>query len=89
MTSKINCQEDIETIREEHDTLHSESDDTTTPIEHADLSCQICHNTDKSETTHFKRFKEYLNNNFGNFNYTNPTIRRFEDLRTRVPNRST
>src|SRR3990170_8230346 len=84
MTLKINRWEDIETIREEHDTLHADSEDTTAPIEHADLSCQLCHNTDKSESTHFKRFKEYLNNNFGSFNYTNPTIRRFEDLRTPV-----
>src|SRR3989337_641952 len=84
MTAKINRWEDIEAIREEHDTLHADSEDTTVSIEHADLSCQLCHNTDKSETTHFKRFKEYLNKNFGNFNYTNPTIKRFEDLRTPV-----
>src|SRR3990170_3872935 len=84
MTIKINRWEDIETIREEHDTLHTDSGETLVPIAHADISCQICHSTDKAETTHFKRFKEYLNNNFGNFNYTNPTIRRFEDLRTPV-----
>src|SRR3990170_8136534 len=84
MTTKINRWEDIETIREEHDTLHADSGDTLVPITHADISCQICHSTDKAETTHFKRFKEYLNKNFGNFNYTNPTIRRFEDLRTPV-----
>src|SRR3989337_2536970 len=84
MTLKINHWEDIETIREEYDTLHADSNDTTAPIEHADLSCQLCHNTDRSESTHFKRFKEYLNKNFGNFNYTNLAIRRFEDLRTPV-----
>src|SRR3989337_1049913 len=84
MTAKIKCWEDIETIREEHDTLHTDSEDTIAPITHADISCQICHSTDKAESTHFKRFKEYLGYNFGKFNYTNPTIRRFEDLRTPV-----
>src|SRR6266511_2150453 len=86
MSLRITQWEDIEHIREEHDTIHQESEDSSLPIVHEDISCRICHNTDKAEDFYFKQFKLYLSNNIGQFNYTNPTIRRFEDLRLAIVN---
>src|SRR5215208_3411734 len=84
MTARITQWEDIEQTREEHDTIHQESEDSSLPITHEDISCNICHNTNKAEDFYFKSFKQYLSNNIGQFYYTNPTIRRFEDLRLAI-----
>ena len=70
MTLRLTQWEDIEHIREEHDTTHQESEDSSLPIEHQDILCRICHSTDKSEDFYFKQFKQYLNDNIGIFNYT-------------------